>query len=65
MQDVLTEMLYLYGCAHTESNSWMEVCSSHYDLILIARMHVCAFMFVYMFVSMYVPMYVCRCVCTP
>ena len=35
------------------------------SLIMIARMHVCAFMYVYMFVSMYVPMYVCRCVCTP
>ena len=34
-------------------------------LIIIARMHICAFMCVYMFVSMYVPMYVCRCVCTP
>ena len=33
--------------------------------IIIARMHIGAFMCVYVFVSMYVPMYVCRCVCTP
>ena len=62
MQDVLTEMLYLYGCAHTESNPWMEVCSSHYEFDYDCT-DACVCIYVCIHVCKYVCAYVCMQVC--
>ena len=62
MQDVFTEMLYLYGCAHTESNPWMEVCSSHYEFDYDCT-DACVCIYVCIHVCKYVCAYVCMQVC--
>ncbi len=62
MQDVFTEMLYLYGCAHMESNPWMEVCSSHYEFDYDCT-YACVCIYVCIHVCKYVCAYVCMQVC--